>query len=230
MISSRNMVLSRLFRSGNKRETQLEKELARLEEQTQSASSGYETQFLNRAGALCVDAGQPARALGYYGRAIDVYLETGRFSAAEVLCRRVLEITPQAVRARCTLAWLELGKGFATTAADEIREYVQAAERAGQEKFATKQLMMMAEAASDDSLREGIAHHLLRLDATEKAEQLFARLYQERNGLRAPPAPDQGSLWTKLLRAALMGPKELSEQKWGERDEDPDDLPSLMEE
>ena len=105
--------MSHLFR-GKRRDAgnPLEAELQELERQVTAASPGYETQFLNRAGNLCVEAHQPARALGYYGRAIDAYLESGRFGAAEVLCRKVLQIAPQAVRARCTLAWLTLGKGF----------------------------------------------------------------------------------------------------------------------
>src|SRR5690606_16963117 len=86
----------------------LEQELGSLERQAAAASPGYETQFLNRAGNLCVEAGQPDRALGYYGRAIDAYLESGRYAAAEVLCGKLLRIAPDAVRVRCTLAWLAL--------------------------------------------------------------------------------------------------------------------------
>ena len=105
--------MAQLFRgrTDNDPRSQLERELQLLEDQVKRASPGYETQFLNRAGKLCVDAGEPARALGYYGRAIDVYLESGRFNAAEVLCKTVLQIAPDAVRARCTLAWLSIGKG-----------------------------------------------------------------------------------------------------------------------
>ena len=80
-------------RSGDKG-ARLEKELAALEKQIGGASPGYETQFLNRAGNLCVEAGQPARALTYFGRAIDAYLESGRFGAADVLCRKLLQIAP----------------------------------------------------------------------------------------------------------------------------------------
>ena len=47
---------------------ELERELEKLEKQASSASAGYETQYLTRAGNLCVDAGQTSRALGYFGR------------------------------------------------------------------------------------------------------------------------------------------------------------------
>lgn len=216
-----------LFRRGGGGAARLEKELAALERQVEEASHGYETQFLNRAANLCVEAGQPERALGYFGRAIDAYLESGRFSAAEVLCRRVLEISPQAVRARCTLAWLALGKGFRESMSAAVEEYVAAAERAGQQALATKQLVMMAEAAADVDLRQELAEHLLRLGAPDRADRVFGLVFEERSGLRSPPASNEGKLWAKLLRAALMGPRELQAQPWSHGEDDPDALPSL---
>jgi tetratricopeptide (TPR) repeat protein len=206
----------------------LEKELASLERQVQSASPGYETQFLNRAGNLCVEAGESARALGYFGRAIDAYLESGRFSAAEVLCRKVLQISPQAIRARCTLAWLAIGKGMPDSARVAIGDYVAAAERGAQDSFAAKQLLMMAEATSDESLREEIGKHLIRLEAAEKAEIVFGMVFSARETPRPQTARDEGKLWSKLLRAALMGPKEMQQQSWTRGDEEGDGLPSLV--
>jgi tetratricopeptide (TPR) repeat protein len=205
----------------------LEKELEVLEEQVRTATPGYETQFLNRAGNLCVDAGQPSRALRYYGRAIDAYLESGRFSAAEVLCRKVQQIAPQAVRVRCTLAWLALGKGANDNTRDEVRGYVEAALESGQEGLASKQLLMMAQATTELDLREEIARHLLELGATAEADHVFGLIFQERNGIRPPAVADQGKLWAKLLRAALMGPKELEERSWTKLEEENDALPSL---
>lgn len=222
--------MSNIFRGrGADGAGRLEKDLAELESQAKTASPGYETQYLNRAGNLCVEAGQAARALGFYGRAIDAYLESGRFSAAEVLCRKVLQIAPQAVRARCTLAWLALGKGFQESTRSEITDYVHAAERAGQQDFAAKQLMMMAEAAIDVDLRQEIAEHLLQLDEAEKADRVFGLVFEERNGLRPEPIADEGKLWAKLLRAALMGPRELQQQAWVGSDEESEALPSLTE-
>jgi hypothetical protein len=191
----------------------LDQELEILEQQAQTASAGYETQFLNRAGNLCVEAGQPSRALGYFGRTINAYLESGRFSAAEVLCRRVLRIAPDAVRARCTLAWLSLGNGYGTDTERELEEYVRAARRAGKEDLATKQLLLMARAAPSTELREKVAEYLVQLDSTEEADAVYALVLKERNGLLPKRVSDEGELWAKLLRAALMSPQELSEQQ-----------------
>ena len=207
--------MSNLFRGRGAPEAnqKLERELATLEEQARTASPGYETQFLNRAGNICVEAGQPQRALGYFGRAIDAYLESGRFSAAEVLCRKVLRIAPAAVRARCTLAWLAIGKGMRSETEAEIAEYVEAAQRAGKEGLAARQLVLMAEAATRLELRELLAQHLLALGAEEDADRVFGTVFAERNGLRPPAPADEGKLWSKLLRAALMGPQELTRER-----------------
>lgn len=208
----------------------LEQELKSLERQARTASPGYETQFLNRAGNLCVEAGQPMRALGYYGKAIDAYLESGRFSAAEVLCQKLLRISPDAVRARCTLAWLAIGKGYRSSVDQELDDYVRAARKAGMEDLAAKQLRMMAEAPLPAHLRGLIGEHLLDLGEFQDAEPVFRLVHQERNGLRPPPVPDEGKLWARLLRAALMGPDELKEQAPGPGDEDAAGLPSLRDE
>lgn len=205
----------------------LEQELRSLEEQARTASPGYETQFLSRAGNLCADAGQVGRALGYYGRAIDAYLESGRFSAAEVLCTKVLRLSPGAVRARCTLAWLAIGKGYRAGTDREISDYVQAARAAEKEGLAAKQLRMMAEAASSMELRELIGEHLLDLGEFGESEKVLAGVYEERSGLRSPPVADQGKLWARLLRAALMGPEELKEHAGAEEEDDA--LPSFAE-
>lgn len=187
----------------------LEQELKSLEQQARTASPGYETQFLNRAGNLCADAGEVSRALGYYGRAIDAYLESGRFSAAEVLCTKLLRLTPDAVRPRCTLAWLSIGKGY--RAGDhEIAEYVRASRRAGMEDLAIKQIRMMAAATANPDLREILGEHLLDLGDLAESERILASVFEEREGLREPREEDQGKLWSKLLRAALMSPEELS--------------------
>lgn len=191
----------------------VDQELESLERQAQAAQPGYETQFLNRAGNLCVESGQPQRALGYFGRAIDAYLESGRFSAAEVLCRKVLKIAPDAVRARCTLAWLSLGKGFRTETEEELAAYVLSARKAGREGLAATQLIMMAQATTSPELRERLAEHLLDLDADQEADRVFGMVYAERNDSRAPVVADEGKLWAKLLRAALMGPQELRAQR-----------------
>ena len=67
---------------------------------------------LNQAGDLLMRAGDPAGALELYGQAVDSLVEADRFEAAMGLCNKIIRTVPHVVRARCTLAGLEIGAGF----------------------------------------------------------------------------------------------------------------------
>jgi predicted Zn-dependent protease len=201
--------LRRLGRRSDDNEGSLERELAALEAEAAKALPGYEAQFLNRAGDLCLGAGQRGRALGYYGRAIDHCLVAGRYDAAAGICRKLLRISPRAVRTRATLAWLALGKGLYGDARREIDDYVKAATRAGEEARAARQLAMMAQATLDPDLRRVLAEHLVRLGNTGDAERIIRELASGRDARTVPSAEQQEKVWAQVLRAALMGPQEL---------------------
>jgi len=198
-------------RTGSTLPPQLERELQSLERQAEEASPGYETQFLNRAANLCTESGHTDRALSYYGRAIDAYLESGRFSAAEVICRKILKLAPDTSRARCTLAWLSIGKGHRTGTDENVSAYVGAARAAGDDALASKQIRMMADAALSRELREHLAECLLELGDIEGADAVYGTVLAEANGLKSPPLEDQAKLWGKMLRGALMNVEELKE-------------------
>jgi tetratricopeptide (TPR) repeat protein len=192
----------RNFRGTRQSERGLEQKLKSLEQQAQIALPGFDAQFYNRAGDLCVEADDRPRALRYYGEAIDAYLQARRYNAAGAVCRKLLRISPSAVRARCTLAWLSIGKLLLSDARREIGEYVEAAKLAGQERLARKQLVMMADTARDADLRELLAVLLDDLGDSETAAHVRAT---------DPPQMDDDSdaYWSGVLRAALMGPEEL---------------------
>jgi hypothetical protein len=156
-----------------------------------------------------MEAGHTEQALTYYGRAIDAYLESGRFNAAEVVCRKILKMAPEAVRARCTLSWLAIGKGHRTVTDEQVSAYVDAARVAGKDALAAKQIRLMANAAPSVEVRELLAEYLLDLGDAVGADAVFGRVYAEANGLRSAPVADQGKLWAKMVRDALMGPEEL---------------------
>src|SRR5690606_22402582 len=122
-------MLSLFFGGGRQRAEQtvtLATELEELERQAREASPGYDAQLYNRAAELCLNAGDRVSALKYLGRAIDAYLDTGRFNAAAVLCQKVLRISPEAVRARSTLTWLALGQEDVEGAERALADYVAA--------------------------------------------------------------------------------------------------------
>jgi predicted Zn-dependent protease len=194
-------MIFRNLREPSEPEPGLEKRLQSLEQQADIALPGFDAQFFNRAGDLCVEAGENPRALGYYGRAIDAYLRAGRYNAAGAVCRKLLRISPGSVRARCTLAWLSIGKGLLSDAQREVDEYVDAAVAADQVDLARKQIRMMADATYNQELRVLLADHLHKLDDPETAERVLAAEPDEREEAEA--------LWSRVLRAALMGPEDL---------------------
>ena len=182
----------------------LEARLQSLEQQAEIALPGFDAQFFNRAGDLCVEAGEERRALGYYGRAIDAYLRAGRYNASGAVCRKLLRISPGAVRARCTLAWLSIGKGLLGDAQHEIDEYVEASVAAGDADLARRHLKMSAEATRNRELRSRLADHLHTLGDTEAAERVRGS-----DPDTEAPAEEPEALWSRVLRAALMGPEDL---------------------
>ena len=189
----------------------IDSELRALEEQIRQAVPGHETSLLNRAGDVCARAGQTGRALGYYGRATNAYLELGRSEAAEALCRKILRLAPATVRAQCTLAWVAVGRNHTADAREAVQGYVRVAAMAGQAALAAKQVRMMADAVDEPELREFFAETLLELGDSTAADEVFGRIYAERNGVVPPPEVDEGERWAKLLRAALMDSSALAE-------------------
>lgn len=198
------MIFKHLRESPEPDDPGIEQRLAALEEQAEGALPGFDAQFFNRAGDLCVEAKDRDRALSYYGRAIDAYLRAGRYNASGAVCRKLLRISPGSVRARCTLAWLSIGKGLLSDAQWEVDEYVEAAIDAGQADLARTQIALMAEATHDPELRALLASHLRRLGDPETAESVLDRERPERGQTEEAEA-----LWSRVLRAALMGPEDL---------------------
>jgi hypothetical protein len=209
--------LSSLFRPADPAQL-LEQELAELEAQVEGAARDYQATILARAADRCVAAGDDARALGYFGRAIDAYLEFGYFDVAAGLCRRVIELFPAVVRTRCTLAFLSLGSGLPhlpfhdllRDARREIGEYVEAARRAGLEELAAERLFLMADATDSAEIRELIGECLLELGAAERADFVFGNVNAERNEIQLPPIEDQRIRWARALRVSIVSPAAVS--------------------
>ena len=191
--------------------SQLERELRSLEKQAMAAVSGFEGPFYNRAGDLCVETGLTERSLGYYGLAIDSYLMAGRWDSAAAVCRKLLRVSPRAVRAHCTLAWLSIGRGWVGDTQHSLDEYVAAARRAGRERLAIRHLRMMGEATADPDVLAALADHLEALGEVDAAAAMADAIAigEELDETGEPVDPD--ARWQKVLRAALMRPEEADE-------------------
>jgi hypothetical protein len=183
--------------------TSIEEQLETLERQAESAEPGTDAHLLNRAGDLCLAAGDKRRALAFYGRAIDANLRARRFDAAVGLCHKLLRVAPDAVRTRCTLSWLALGRGDLPEIVQEVGEYVNAAVATGEQARAAHHLVRMAAASNDGRIHELLAAHLERLGRLDAAADV-------RRAVRVPGAPTRPlgeeartKLWNTVVEGAI---------------------------
>lgn len=189
---------------------QLEHDLNRLEAEAQRVGPGEAARVFDRAGDLCLGGDDRDRALSYYGRAIDASLVAQRYNAAAGLCRKLLRVAPAAVRTRCTLAWLALGRGEVEETTREIDGYVRAALEAGQQSLAAAHLRMMAQITRVPALRTHIADRLDDL-GQDGAAQAVRRTIGTDDAAPALRADEQEQLWRDVVRCALLGPADLSD-------------------
>jgi tetratricopeptide (TPR) repeat protein len=130
--------------------------------------------ILNLAGDLCFDAGQRDRALIYYDQAIDIYLALGMYASVAAVCQKLVRLSPNIVRARCTLAWMAIARGQAREARERIADYASAAAPRDSQRLARGHLRMMAEVADLPEVLEAIADGLRVLGDTRGAERAAA--------------------------------------------------------
>lgn len=147
----------------------LESQLAALEREVEGAVAGYRGTPLNRAGDLCIKAGDRERALGYYGQSIDAFLEDGQLESARGVALKIVRIHPGAVRTLCTLTWLDLASGHSADALTHLEQYVEAVLRGGQREIATAQIRRMGNMELPQKVRDAAADALDRLDEPEAA-------------------------------------------------------------
>ncbi len=184
----------------------LQDELASIHQQISRATTAYQPNLLAHAADVCARAGENAQALSYYGQAIEGYLAGGRYHAASGVCRKILELSPGAVRAHCTLAWLALAREDTRHAVEEIRRYVQAARAAGQAQLATKQLVLLAQAAPRP-VRESIGRELLSLARSDESEAVVRGVFAAES--QPETAEENQDIWAQALYAVRLTPYDL---------------------
>lgn len=189
--------------------TPIDEQLVALEAEAERVGPGTAAQLLNRAGDLCLAAGLRDRAIRYYGRGIDANLYGSRFEAAVGMCHKLLNVAPSAVRTRCTLAWLAIGRGDLEEIVREIGAYVVAAIGADERQRATRHLMLMAESTDDAPVRELVAAHLDRLGDAHAARQVRSSMGSSAFPAANSSADRHEARWAKVVKAALAGPHEL---------------------
>jgi tetratricopeptide (TPR) repeat protein len=158
--------------------SQLESVLANMELRVLKTDYPDErARILNLAGDLCFDGGARERALSYYGRSIDVHLAAAQLDAAVSVCRKIVRLTPEVVRARCTLAWISLSRGVMEEARERVVEYAAAAAAAGQEEQAARHLRHMTDVSDHQEILESLADALMQLGDDVGADRAFGAAF-----------------------------------------------------
>jgi hypothetical protein len=148
--------------------------LARLEQEAQNAAPGYVGTSFNRAGDVALREGDSDRAMTYYGRAIDSFLEDEQPEAARGVANKIIRLRPQAARTLCTLMWLDLAAKHSATALLHLRDYVESAKAARQSALAASQIYDMARIVPDAEVLGAIADALDGLDFSDHAAEVRA--------------------------------------------------------
>jgi len=166
--------LSRLFgsRSPSDEAGSIDDRLDRLEKEAERATPAYVGTAFNRAGDLALRNQRRERAVVFYGRAIDAFLEDGQREAARGVANKIIRVRPEAVRTLCTLTWLDLAARHDGMALLHLREYVRAAEDADEHRRAATQLYEMARCSSVPEFLSAVADGLDALGYERRAEEV----------------------------------------------------------
>lgn len=158
--------------------------------------------IINLAGDLCFDAGSREMALAHYDRAIDIYLSVGLYASAVAVCQKIVRLTPEVIRARCTLAWLAIARGMLNEARDRIHEYADAAARLQDSRLAWGHLRMMAEVCESQEVLQSVADALLQLGDVRGADHVYGAAFGGELPARKLPQDPQ-SRWGVVLERIM---------------------------
>lgn len=167
-------ILSRLFGSSStgRSSKDVDAQLRRLEKEAEEAAPGYVGSAYNRAGDIALREGRSDSAVGYYGRAIDAFLEDAQREAARGVANKILRVRPDTLRTLCTLTWLDLAAKHEATALLHLRDYVEkAAERDEQARAAT-QIYQMARICPLEEFVGAVADSLDGLNYPNRAGEV----------------------------------------------------------
>ncbi|CAN5803917.1 hypothetical protein BH23GEM9_BH23GEM9_16860 [soil metagenome] len=173
--------------------TDLDSILPRMERRADSSLFPTErARILNLAGDLCFDAGQRERALIYYDQAIDIYLALGMYASVAAVCQKLVRLSPNVVRARCTLAWMAIARGQAREARERIADYTTAVMPQEDHSLARGHLRMMAEVVDSAEVLEAVGDALSALGDSRGAERAYSAAQGgELNGRKLPGEPER---------------------------------------
>ena len=141
-----------------------------LERKAENAPLGTKGTLLNRAGDVCMRAGDHKRALEYFRQAIDLLLEDEQPEPARGVAKKIIRVHPETVRTHCTLAWMDLAARQPGAAKKSLRDYLKAVEKRDLADQAGPQILEMAKVTSHKGFLEEAAEVLEKLGFPKDAE------------------------------------------------------------
>lgn len=164
--------LSRIFGNSEQAPQDIDAELTRLEQEAKSARPGYVGTVFNKAGDLALKARHGERAVSYYGRAIDAFLEDRQRELARGVANKIIRVRPSAIRTLCTLTWLDLAARHQAMALMHLRDYAKAANEGGVGTRAATQVYGMARISADSEFVEAAADTLDMFGFPKRAHEV----------------------------------------------------------
>ncbi|UCG85654.1 MAG: tetratricopeptide repeat protein [Gemmatimonadota bacterium] len=139
-----------------------------------------ELALYNKLGDLYLKRGDVASAIEQYETAVTHYAEQGFPNNAIALCNKVLRNAPGRTHVYLKLAKLMMQRGFVAEAKQNLLEYAERMQKAGQIEDAFHALKEFADLSPDnEEIRLLLAEQLKNAARTEEAREQLAKLYHE---------------------------------------------------
>jgi tetratricopeptide (TPR) repeat protein len=134
----------------------------------------------NKLGDLFLKRGDVASAVEQYETAVNQYTEQGFPNNAIALCNKVLRNAPGRTHIYLKLAKLMMQRGFVSEAKQNLLEYADRMQKAGQVEDAFHALKEFADLSPDnEEIRLLLAEQLKNAARTDEAREQLAKLYQD---------------------------------------------------
>jgi tetratricopeptide (TPR) repeat protein len=175
-------------------------------------ASDAELALYNRVGDLYSKLGDTTNAIVYYERAVEQYSEGGLVNNAIALCNKVLRIGPGRAQVYLKLGMLFHKKGFGAEAKQNMLEYADRMQKAGQLEEAFKALKKFAEMSPGSDEIWGLLAQQARAqartpEATEQVDKLLAEFEAKEKVASQRKSRMSRSMLTGELIPEEKGPK-----------------------
>ena len=139
--------------------------------------------LFNRVGDILVKSNNVTKAVDYYERAVDHYVEGGFFNNAIALCNKILRSSPGRSTVYYKLGKISAHKGFKADAKTNFLEYADRMQKAGQKDEAFRALAEFADLCPDQTdIRLMLAEQLAKAGKTPDAVEQLQILHEQLDG------------------------------------------------